>query len=386
MIYLILFLFILWSVYYYDITGHNKEKTTVFYIIMILFILLSGLRYHIGADNIGYSYSWDFYPTFDTPDWIDGIKKFCSHSNRSRYKIGWILYVMTLKTIYNNFVILQLANAILINTAIFSIIRKYSPHLFTPILIYYCTFTFVELEFELMRETVAVSIFLLSGFDAFVRKKWFKYYIVVFIAYNFHPSAMMMFVLPLVRNISWSTKRYIYLVAIPAIVLALVGKILIGEMINLILGSDSYASNYYGTGGNNNFNYFLMYAYKPSALLALYICYKKYIKLPSFFIPVYFFSIFFLYLGGLAYTAARFTNYIIIIDFILLAEIFYGLIKRYKTIWVSVVILILINVPTIYQYSSPINIARLYPYRSILNPTPSSNQQKLEETYRHLVL
>ena len=86
---------------------------------------------------------------------------------------------------------------------IFKLIKTYSKHPFSVILIYYCSFTFIEFNFELMRETIAVAIFLMYGIKYYLSKKWIKYYLIVLLAYSFHPSAMMMFLLPLIRNLKW---------------------------------------------------------------------------------------------------------------------------------------------------------------------------------------
>lgn len=382
MIYLVILIYILALVYHYDYHGHKRNRTHAFYSVMILFILLSGLRYHIGVDTFEYRGTWLWYPDFWDFHWIQNISDFTKRETVSRYRPGWIIYVMTLQTLSKDFVILQISNALLINIAIFRLIKKYTPYIFTTILIYYGTFTFVEFEFEYMREIVAVSVFLFWGFDAFVKKEWIKYYITVSIAFFIHPSSMMMFVLPLIRNLKWTIKQYLLYLIVPSIVLALAGRLIIGNMLNLLLGNDSYASIYYGDGGDSNFNYFLMYAFKPAALLTLYLCFKKFVNLPSYFIAVFFFSIFFMFISGLIFTAARFTSYIIIPDFILLGHIFYGIMKRYKSILITVPILVAMYAPNIFQYQQPLALARHYPYRSILDPTPNSDQSRLEKIMR----
>lgn len=378
MVYLLTFILLLFFVYHYDIQKNEDYINEAFIFLWLIFVLISGLRYHIGADAVGYELVYKNTPSFLDPNWYDKMMAFWHRGHNDRYKIGWIIYSMVMKTLSGNFVALQLSNAFIVNTAIFITIKRYSKLLFMPLLIFACSFTFVSFEFELMREVISVSIFMLWAYPAFIKENWLNYYIVTFISYNFHPSAMVMFLLPLVRNINWNTRQFIYYLIIPSIFLGIFGRMIVSNSLDLIFGADSYASRYYNGGQNHSINYFLMYAYRPSALLALYLVFKKYIDPPHYLVNLFYFSIFWLYIGGLVYTAARFTNYVIIIDYILIGQILLEIFKKYRTMFAILVVLTLYNVPTIYQYSSPISLARHYPYRSIFNPEPNSDQKKME--------
>lgn len=377
MLYLSILLIILLLTYQYDIKSAKQDKWLFYWSLCFIFICLSGFRYHIGIDPLFYEESWDTYPDFWNFNWRQDIENFQRIPATSRYHIGWIFYVMILQTISKQFFILQLTNAILINIAIFKIIKKYTPYIFTTILIYYCTFTFIEFNFELMRETVAVAIFLLWGVNYYLKKRWIKYYFVVVLAYFFHPSSMMMFVLPIIRNFNLRTWQYVIIFVLPGLLIGLGGRIFIGNILNIVLGEDAYATEYFSGGKENNFNYFLMYAYRPSALLLLYLVFKKYV-IHKEFIPVFFFSIFFMYVGALVYTAARFVNYVIIIDYVLIGSILYSLARKFKTIIVMPIYLFLLYLPNIYQYTTPETLARHYPYRSIFYDKPTHTQKIVE--------
>lgn len=386
MTYLIIFLYILFLVYYYDYLGHTRNKKWAFWSVMIIFILLSGLRYHIGIDTFQYRMTWDRYPDITNFKWSD-IEAFRRNPQVERFHAGWIIYVMILQFFSKSFIFLQFTNAFLINFAVFRIIRKYSNHIFTTVLIYAGTFTFIEYNFELMREAVAVSIFLLWGFDAFVKRQWTKYYLTVLLAYTIHPSSLMMFAFPLIRNLNWSLRQYILYLIVPSFLIGLAGKIFLGNVINVILGGNSYISEYYEEAGKHstNINYFLMYAFKPTVMLVLYACFKKYVTLPKFYEATYFFTIFFLYIGGLIYTAGRFTSYIIIIDYILLADIIWSLMKKWRGVYVAVILLIAMYIPNLYQYwGYPMSLACHYPYRSVLIDNPSANQKKLDSKFKYV--
>lgn len=382
MIYALIFIYIFFLTYYYDFRGGKVNKKIAYYSLLIIFICLSGFRYHIGIDTFQYRTYWDMYPDFLKFNWIEDIEKFRGNSQTERYHAGWIIYVMFLRIFSKNFIILQISNAIIVNYAIFRTIKKYSPYPFLTLLLFACSFTFVEFEFELMRESIAVSIFLLFALENFINKRWIPYFIATMFAYLVHPSAMMMFALPLVRNLKWPTKTYLLYLIIPSIVLGVVGHALIGDALNLLLGEESYASNYFGNVEEHNSNYILMYDFKPTIFLLLILIFHKKIDVPSYLIPIFYFSIFFMYLGGLVYTAQRFVNYIIIVDYIFLTYIVIYICKKTMTLWASVVVSLILYTPNIYQYSgNPLNIARHYPYRSYLNPTPTSDQIKFEKSF-----
>ncbi|WP_300504719.1 EpsG family protein [uncultured Duncaniella sp.] len=377
MIYLFILIIIIISTYYFDIKNIKHNKWAFYWLICLILICLSGFRYHIGIDPIYYEKNWNTYPNFWDFNWNSDILKFRENSEVARFHIGWIFYVMIIQVFSKSFIAAQICNAVIINCAIFKLIKTYSKHPFSVILIYYCSFTFIEFNFELMRETIAVAIFLMYGIKYYLSKKWIKYYLIVLLAYSFHPSAMMMFLLPLIRNLKWGTKQYIVFFIIPAILIGLGGRAIVGNMLNTFLGADAYATRYFAGGRENNFNYFLMYAFRPTVLLGLILLFKRHITNPQF-IPIFFFSIFFMYIGTLIYTAARFTNYIIIIDYIVIADILFVLCKHFKSILVYLIYLFLLFIPNIYQYSSPTNLARHYPYRSIFYDHPTDMQRLVE--------
>lgn len=377
MIYFIIFIILFAFTYIFDFTHVKKGKYEAYWGMCLIFICISGFRYHIGIDSIYYEMSWPTYPDLLNFNWVHDINQFRSDPDRERYQLGWILYVMILQAFSKNFLILQFSNALLINFAIFRTIKKYTNYIFSSILVYFCTFTFVEFEFELMREVVAVSIFLIWGIDNYFKKKWWRYYLAVFMAFQFHPSSITMFLLPIVRNLNLSTFKYLCFFVLPGLLIGLGGRLLLGNVLNIVFGEYSYMSEYMENSPEGNFNYFLMYSFRPLGLLTLFIFGKKHIHNIDY-IPLFYFSIFFLLVGALVYTAARFINYIIIIDYIVIARILYVYARKFKTIYIFPLYLMMIYLPNIYQYKEPTALARHYPYRSIFNPKPTKNQQTVE--------
>lgn len=384
MIYLIILITLLYFVYKYDICQNTGYRDSAFWGLCIVFIFLAGLRYRIGGDTLGYMSSWDFYPDFWNFNWFNDIEK-CRISNpeMERYQTGWFLFVIFVTGVWKHQVIMQMAVAILLNYSIFRIIKKYSEFPFITLMVYCFNFKFFEFEFEIMRESVAVSIFLLISFDNYIKREWIKYYAGTIIAYFIHPSAIFMFVLPFFRNVNLSLIKNTLIFVVPPIVIGIAGRIILGNLLTAILNQDADSTAYVMNAVDKeyNSNYILMYLYQPLMLYLLVVtCYRK-IK-GSIYSPLIFFALFFLYFSVLYFTASRLANYIIIPVYIGITPIIYYWIKRFKTVLILPIILLIFNVPTIFEFQrSPEGRARYFPYQNVIFPDRSPIQKKIDKTF-----
>lgn len=380
MIYIIIFFVIFYGVYVYDIKGHCKNKDQLYWTICVIFIIVSGLRYKIGGDTLGYMETWKLYPNIWNFNWfydIEQTKAFYPELERHRY--GWFIYVMFLKGIVNDYYILQICNAVILNIAIFKTINKYSYYPFITLLILYFNFKFFELEFEVMRECIAVSVYLLIAFDHYVNKKWIKYYIGTIIAYLIHPSAIAMFILPIFRYINWNFKAYTIIFVVTSLTIGVAGRIILGNILNII-GGEGYTAEYAlkAIGKEYNIGYILMYLFQPMLLYSLVLIFRTKIK-QSCFTSIIFFTIFLLNLALLYFTASRLANYVIIIVYIAISPIFYYIIKISHTVWIAVLLLAIYLTPTIYQFSAdPLSMARYFPYQTFIFPDQTKAQKEFE--------
>jgi hypothetical protein len=332
--------------------------------------LLSGLRYKIGGDTPGYMFHWDYYPDLLKFKWFHDIENTkASIHELERYKTGWFLYVMFLRSISKNFVILQLANALIFNYAVIKIVKRYSIYPFLTILMFYLTFSFLELEFEVAREELAISIFMLLAYDNFVRKKWLRYYIGVSIAYFVHPSAVVMFMLPLIRNIKLTTLQWTLYLIVPTIIVSIVGRALLGNIVFAVLNSGTSSSEYIHAAleMEHNSNYLLMYSFRPTVLLIIILLGRKKYAISEECTSVIFLFISLLYFSLIYFTASRLANYIVILTYIGITPLIYSYIKRFKSVWIVVVMAIVYAVPTLYGFKSdPEMLAKYYPYQNYI--------------------
>jgi hypothetical protein len=163
---------------------------------MIWFIAISGFQYCMGSDIVIYMKEYDYTTWQDVS--LDAIFGF---NNR---QLGWIFLVNICKIISNDFVFLKIIQASFVNIVFFIFFKKQSESIFTCIL-FYAIFLYLDFNFNVLRQSIAVAIFLL-GYKYYIDKSWLKYYMFVFFAIMFHNSAVILILLPLFRLININDK------------------------------------------------------------------------------------------------------------------------------------------------------------------------------------
>lgn len=378
LIYILIFCYLIFTFWVIDIKKKKRWKNLHILIIYLIFVLFSGLRYKIGGDTFGYMNEWPLYSSFFNFNWVDDIIKMkTTHPDLGRYQPGWILYVMFCKGICNNFYFFQIVTASIINYAIIKTILKYSVFPFITIFIYASTFTFFLFEFEIMREALAISVFLLCAYDSFVSKKWVKFYLGTLIAFSVHYSVLLMFLLPFFRNINLSVTKLTLYIYLPSLIIAVTGRQFLGDTLNLFLGGNDFVSNYTYNVINRetNFNYTLMYIYHPTILFLITIIFHKYIN-RQYYLALLFLTISVSNFSALYYTVNRLCNYIIIIDYIAITPIIYNIIKRYNSIIPALIIMGIYFIPEIYTFKNSIDgYSKYFPYQSIISEEQTKEQR-----------
>lgn len=204
MIYILSILFILFLVLRYDIKGHTSRKTYFYKILLIWFILVSGLAYNVGADVPGYMEQYDEF------NWSE-IHSLSDLSKYRHRQPGWVAVNLLCKLFTDNFVLFKLVEAIFVNVVIFRFIKRYCPYIFTGILLY-AVMLYLQLNFNALRQAYALGFFLL-GFDYLVQKKFWKYYLFALLALMFHSSAMLCLALPIVTFVRLTSKSIIIILS-----------------------------------------------------------------------------------------------------------------------------------------------------------------------------
>jgi len=267
----IVFCLILLSVKY-DYSN-KKNGFTFFYVLTwIVFILVAGLRFRVGGDTIGYMTTYERLPSL----WDISYANFLDY----KYDPLWIILCALAKTISPDFTVLQIFHAFILNTIIFFFVKINTKYVFTSILVYFL-FYYFHFNMEVIRESLAVAIFLIS-LKHFIQRQWLKYYLLVFVAFLFHSSATILFFLPLLKSFSLNKKNSILLFLIFMIGI-FVGQYFIPffeslsfttKMLEKLQDYSNYSFTLYGIISS-----FLKYVIMP--VLITYVCKKLKIDLLS---------------------------------------------------------------------------------------------------------
>ena len=220
MIYIIIIVALIILSYQYDYLKRTKHKKQWYYIILLVFILIAGLRYRIGVDSIRYESGFKFYPSLDELTAYD----FVSSSHQPLY----LLLSATARYISDEFWVMQLFHSILVNVVVFRFLRFNTKNIFISILFYFI-FLYNSFLFEAMRESCAVCMLLL-GWEFLKRNNWTVFTLFIFIATLFHVSALPLLILPILKLL----KLWNYLRVDKFSIIYLFGVFIVGNVIQSV--------------------------------------------------------------------------------------------------------------------------------------------------------
>lgn len=189
MIYLlIIFAFVVLS-FIYDYRQARKWRALWWIVMMVVLICVAGFRYQMGTDSIKYEehYKWEHTLShLSSSDFKD-----------TRYAPLYIIFSSICRTITPEFMLVQFVIAILVNVTVFRFIWLHTRHIFLAGLLY-SFFLYFMLNMEVLREAMAVCIFLWA-WPLYVKGKWVWFYLCAAAAFLFHVSAVILFLLPLIN-------------------------------------------------------------------------------------------------------------------------------------------------------------------------------------------
>lgn len=207
MIYLFILIFTIVLSVLYDFLEIKKNWKLWYIVELIIFILLAGLRFRVGADSLDYLEFFEDYPKLDELAYFD--------FQGAPFNPLWYIYNAIIKSIYDNFIFFQIIQAIIVNSVFFWFFKKYTNHFFTAIVIYYAVY-YLYFNLEIEREILSICIFMLS-FDFLIKKKYIVYILFFIVALSIHFSALIMAVVPLfllIPKINWKIALSIFVLLI----------------------------------------------------------------------------------------------------------------------------------------------------------------------------
>lgn len=262
MIYFILFFILLLISINIDFLKKNIGKKLVYILLCLILIIFSSVRYRVGGDTLNYIQTYKSIPNiFDT--------SFIQTFNNQRAEIGWYFLSGIGKLISEDFMIMQTLQAIIVNVCMFIFIKRYTRHIFLGVLYYFVLF-YLYFNFEILRESLAISIFIIFGINFLLQKKYFLYIIVCAFAMLFHTSASVLFFVPIVYHF---IKKYKFNYYIYFTIIYIVGTILSSSFYSF-LGSGGFLSIF-----SNKFETYIDYDF---TIFGRLMAYFLYVLLPAY--------------------------------------------------------------------------------------------------------
>ena len=188
MIYLVTILLILFGIYFYDYRKYKEGRLICWCLLCFILICIAGLRYRLGQDTLTYIQDYaSLHP-------VSQLK--VSDFEKTRFAPAFVIVTSVFKEFTQEFTFFQFFQSAVVNIIFFWFFYKFSRNIFFTALVYFFYLYFL-LNFQQMREALAVCVFLLA-WPFFRDGKWLRWYAASFLAFLFHMSAIMMFFLPLI--------------------------------------------------------------------------------------------------------------------------------------------------------------------------------------------
>lgn len=366
MIYLLIIVLILFCVSKYDYKKLIDYR--IFWFLCLFLTFLSGFRFYLGADTMNYRDAF-----YNSPI-LQAISK--SFLESSRFQPGWLYFQSFIKTYFEKFVFLQLIQSAFVNFTVFFFIKKYSPLPYLTVLFFFMM-NYFEFDMEIMRESIAVSLGLWAFYTYEHLGKRILPLILVFAAFQFHISALVLLSYPLLKLVGFGEKSF---------GISLIVCLLLPTLFTAIPNLDIYATMLFGQQDDWMKDQYLIQSFNDSLNIFYYIKHTiAYVVIPYIIVYIikdsytikitgfiYAFS-YFQYLGMFSYAFYRFANYFVPFFWIGIAIGIMVIIKRYfKSLILPLLVIILILTYTyrnvLLEYESDEHrymYERYYPYKTV---------------------
>ena len=213
-VYILPFILSLLGIIIYDIGKYKFiSKNYLWGIIYIYLTLLIGLRYYVGGDTFYYHEYFRRLVDFN----------FFDFESTESYQPFFLIFMKIAKSIYNDFVIFQILHVLIINSVLFWFIRKNTRFIFSAL--FFCLLIFyINFSVEILRESLAVMIFLLN-YKNLRDSNWFKYFLGVLLSSMFHLSAIFLLILPFIKFLNFNN-LYVVLIFVVTVILTQIQPLL----------------------------------------------------------------------------------------------------------------------------------------------------------------
>ena len=268
MIYIIIFIYLFALSFYYDVLGyrsHNSLTYNLYFLASLcILILVSGLRYRLGADTYLYMIYYNHHchdlfhlTSYDLSGGIYG------------YEPLWVILNSFCKTFTNDFWPVQLIVSTFHISAWGYFVKKICPSYCFLMLVFFFLFEWFHMDFVLMREAIALGLFLLAVLSL-NSKRYLQMLFFIVVSFFFHKFSVLIFLaFFLYYKLLSRDLRLGYTLVFFMMFLGLIYDGWVWEIIGRFIGIDSmYAqrlsaymnSDYYGSSSLNWKGRLVLYA------------------------------------------------------------------------------------------------------------------------------
>lgn len=340
----------------------------LFILVFTYCALLMAFRYRVGGDTLRYMDSYRFIPDLMHIKLSDVFSYYYTDPL-------YTLFCSFAKLFGDSFYVFQLFHACLLNYLIGRFIVQNTRNILFA-LFFYMIICFLYFNTEILRESLAVAVFINSV--CFLEKRqWNFYYMLCFIALGFHVSAIVAFFLPFFYARKVGKQHYIIFISVLICLLYSIDYIV--EYIR-----EDLAFEYLSKKGSLTEGLELSMNWYIFSLSKYFLCPILFVLFYRQSITCYngIYLLFYMFFGicilVLPMVFSRFCNYFLLFFIVIVADAS-SLILRRKSMYITFAFLLLVYV---HEYKSEMNAdgfnyyRRFYPYSDILEQKKDQLREK----------
>lgn len=377
MIYFLILLYTIILIRKYEIPSIKTSKGRDVHrcILLIIVVSLSGFSYRIGIDSIRYENIFDSLPALNEVGDIESLLIGFVVSDPL-----WVILNSSCKIFVGEFWFVKLVTAAFVNITIFWFVNKHTQYFFQTIFLYFLL-QFWNFNFEILRESISVSFFLLALDNIIGEKKnYFRYYLLATPSIFFHSFGFITFFLPLIQLLD--IKKHLKILIIITIIVTpflmyfsdyLTGLGFLGDEAQRKM-EEKYTDtgNQYGSG---TINFFGMIIRMVTIISGIYIIKHVQGKVNKYIVP---YGLFYILVAIMCFGFAilyRIDNYLSIPLFICIAPFISECFQRLKDGKIIILFVFLLSImePVFHQDY----YIKYIPYSSIFNKQEYPPREKI---------
>ncbi len=180
-----------------------------FVVLVVFLVFFAGLR-------TSYNDTWNYITGFKNAPTLSELWLDPDTFNIFKNPL-FCVFRSTIKTLFNDHQIMIFLSSVVTQTLFMLFLKRYSKNFVFSIFLYFTLGTFT-LTLAALKQVLAMAI-MTTAFPALEKKKWIRYYLIVFIAMLFHTYALIFAFLPLFKIRPWKPFTYLFLVGVAVVML-----------------------------------------------------------------------------------------------------------------------------------------------------------------------